>query len=142
VVGQQGLDRAAQQGGEMAAHRRHDQHFWIASCGVAMEAHELAERLAQQDLFVDRRGLVADLRRLQAELGLAVVLGEPRHDLRARRHRLAEPGAGKRVVGAGIDLLQRVGPKADGLGELTLELIRGVKHGARIVRAPGGLSLQ
>ena len=75
-----------------------------------MEAQELAERLAQQDLFVDRDGLVADLGRRQAEGGLAVVLGQPRHDLGARRHRLAEPGVGKRVVGAGVDLLRRRWP--------------------------------
>ena len=95
VIGQQRLDRAAQQGGVVAAHRRHHQHLGIAPRGVAMEAQQLAERLAQQDLFVDRDGLVADLGGLQAERGLGVVLGEPRHDLGAGRHRLAEPGVGR-----------------------------------------------
>ena len=118
----------------MAAHRRHDQHLGIAPRRITAEAQKLAERLAQQDLFVDRDGLVADLGGLQTERGLGVVLGEPRHDLGAGRHRLAEPGVGERVVGAGVNLLQRVGPEADGRGELALELIRGIKHGARIVR--------
>ncbi len=142
VLGQQRLDGAAQQGGEVAAHRRHDQHLGIAMRGVAMEAQELAERLAEQDLFVDRDGLVADLRRLEAELGLGVVLREARHDLGARRHRLAEPGLGQRVVGAGIDLLQRIGPETDRLGELALELVGVIQHGARIVRTGGSLSPQ
>ena len=135
MVGQQGLDRAAQQGGVVAAHRRHHQHLRVASDGVAMEVEELAERLAQQDLFVDRDGLVADLRGLQPERRLAVVLGEARHDLRAGGDRLAEPGVRPRIVGAGIDLLEGAGPHSDGDRELALEFVRLVKHGARIVRS-------
>ncbi len=112
----------------MAAHRRHHQDLGIAFCRIAMETQELAERPAQQDLFVDRDGLVVDLGNLQAESGLAVVLGETRDDLSARRHRLADPSVSPRVVWAGIDLLQRIGPKTHGLGELTLKFIRVIKH--------------
>jgi hypothetical protein len=46
VLRQQRLDRAAQQRGEMAAHRRHDQHLGMALRSVATEVQELAERLA------------------------------------------------------------------------------------------------
>ena len=95
---------------------------------VAMEVQQLAERLAQQDLLVDRDGLAVDLGRRQAEGGLAVVARQPRDDLGARRHRLAEPGVGQRVVGAGGGLLEGVGPKPDRLGELTLELVRVIQH--------------
>jgi hypothetical protein len=57
----------------VAAHRRDQQYLGIAPRRVATEVQQLAERLAQQDLFVDRDGLAVDLGRRQAEGGLAVV---------------------------------------------------------------------
>jgi len=58
---------------------------------------QLAERLAEEDLLVDGHDLVADLGRLQAEGGLAVVLREPCHDLGAGRDRLAEGRMRQRI---------------------------------------------
>ena len=100
VVGQQRLDRAAEQGGEMAAHGRHDQNLGVAPRRVPAEMQELPEWLAQQDLFVDRDGFVADLRRVQPEGRLGIGLGEAGHNLGAGRNRLAEPCISPRIIGA------------------------------------------
>jgi len=89
---------------------------------------EVAEWLAQQQFFVDVDGLVVDLRGREAEMGFAVVLGQPRHDLGTRCHRLADPSLGQRIVGAGVGLLEGIGPEPDGIGELPLEFISMIKH--------------
>ena len=142
VLGEQRLDRATQQGGEVAAHRRHQQNLGVAPRRVAVEVEKVAERLAQQDLFVDLDVLVIDEGSFQAKCGLPEVLGEPRHDLGAGRDRLAEPGFGQGIVGAGVGLLEGIGPEPDGLGELPVKFVSMIKHMVRIVRSQTGLSLQ
>ncbi len=42
VVGEHRLDRAAQQGGEMAGERRDDQQLGILALGVALEVEQVA----------------------------------------------------------------------------------------------------
>ena len=130
VLGQQRLDRTAQQGGEVTAHWRHHQNLGVAPRRVTMEVEKVAERLAQQDLFVDLDILVVDEGGFQAKRGFAEILREPRHDLGACRDRLAEPGFGQGVVGAGIDLLEGIGPEPDGLGEVPVKFISVIKHQA------------
>ena len=101
VLGQHGLNRAAQQRGVVARHRRDDQHLRVVAFAadgfIASEVNEIAERFDEHDLFVDRHGDAGDLRRLQAEFGFAIAPRDVFENFAGGDHIFAERGFADRV---------------------------------------------
>ena len=74
----------------MARHRRNQQHLRIVSPAylgfVTLEVQQLAERLLENDLFLDRNGQTVDFGFGQAELRLAIAPRQVFEHLAGRRH--------------------------------------------------------
>ena len=91
----------------MARHRRDDQDMRAFLDAFAIEMLELPERLAEQDLLVDRYVLAPDVRLFESEFGLAVRGGRIREHFEARRddrpHRAVAPWIGGIVEPAGAE---------------------------------------
>src|SRR5690606_16880474 len=64
-------DRAAQQRGEVTGHRCHNQYLGVVAFDVALEVHQVAERLVENNLFGDGDILAVDDRGRQVKVGLA-----------------------------------------------------------------------
>ena len=114
-IGQQRLDRAAQQRRVVAGHRRHDEEARVLAMPLgqlALEMQQLTEGLLPDDLVLHRNALAVDDGLVQAEFRLAVDAGGALEQLGGGRH-----GAAHRHVGQGI---QRV----------FVEQLRGVRGGA------------
>ncbi len=71
VVRQERLDRAAQQGGEMPRHGRHDQQGGVVrTVRGAAEMQQVAPRQRERDVLRDRHRLAVDRGGIEAEGGL------------------------------------------------------------------------
>ncbi len=98
VIGQQPCDRATQERGEMAGHRRDHQQLGVAFAALAHEMTELAEGLARLDRLADRHFLAVDHRRRQIEGRLST-----------RRCSMSEHVEGMRKQGAAAEIGERIG---------------------------------
>ena len=101
VVGQEGLDRAAQQRGVVARHRRDDQHLGLRPARHvaehALEMQQLAERPLPDGGDVDRRALAADQGGIDVPLRLGVAPRRALEQFHRRSNRLAVGGVRERI---------------------------------------------
>ncbi len=101
VIGQKGFDRAAQQRGVMARHRRDDQKLRLRTLRRvlerALEMEELAERPLPDGGDVDRHALAADQRRRNAPFRLAVAARRALEQFARRGDGLAVSGERQRI---------------------------------------------
>ena len=120
VVGQERLDRAAQQRGVVARHRRDDQHLGLRPprhvAEHALEMQQPAERPLPDRRDVDRRALAADHDGIDAPVGLAV----------AARRALEQFGSGSQALAVGrvrkrIERVLEVEPRHVGEGARRLQ---------------------
>ena len=141
-MGQERLDRAAQQGRVMARHRRDDQKLRLARAGDEIrpdEMEQIAERPRPHDLLEDR----VDRRRqpviVQPKRRLAVAARHALEQFRAGGDVLAEQRVGERVEGIVEHEMRRVGHGArrreSGVRHLVELIGIGWGHGGRRSRA-------
>ena len=113
VAGKHPLDRAAQQGRIMARHRRDDQQLRAAFDALAAEMLELAERLAEHDLFGDRHRLAVDDGCGDAEFRLAARRRDVREYVKGRCNDRPHMRVSERICRvlhpAGADVGERAG---------------------------------
>ena len=127
------LDRAAQQRGIMAGHRRDDQQLGAALharaiFGGAHEALELAERLAQHHFLMDGDLPAVDHRAIEPEFRLAARRGGMREHLERRgKHRPAAE-IGERIGGVVQQTGGKIGQRARTCEKRALNLISVVQH--------------
>jgi hypothetical protein len=74
MVAQHAAHRATQQRGEMAGHRRDDQHRWLVRLEILPEMQQIAKRRLVHDLFGDIHFTCPHLDVLDAEIG--ALMGE------------------------------------------------------------------
>ena len=96
VMGQESLDRAAQQRRVMAGHRRDDEELRLrcSSGQVALEAQDAAERPLPDHLLRDRDHPAVHRRVVEAEARLGVTAGHPLEHLGRGGHGPAESRGG------------------------------------------------
>ena len=125
VIGQESLDRAAQECGVMARHRRDDQQLRLRTARRAhegpLEVQQPAERTLPNGLDVDRNLLAADGGRIDAPFRPAVAPGRTLEKFHCRRNRLSIGGMRQRIgwifeekprrVGKGSRRIERGVPK-------------------------------
>ena len=136
VVLNEGLDRAAQQGGIVAGQRGHDQHgrrsrglasaFHITD--VAREPDQTAPGRGPDDLFGRPDGVTADVDGFQPPHGLTVASRDALEQLGR-----GEGGAAKRRVGRGIEgrtpeLAGHLGPEPERRRRVVGELVKRIQH--------------
>ena len=127
MVAQQRADRAAQQGGEMAGHRRDEQDLGIVLAALAAKAQKLAERRPQDALLLDRNDLAARLDAVDAVVGPRVGEAGERDEFVIGRH--APPGRGERVRRPGLqDGMGAVGGHADPVVDVGHPLVGVIHH--------------
>ena len=101
VVGQEGFDRAAQQRGVVARHRRDDQHLGLRPARHvaehALEVQQLAERALPDGGDVDRRALAADQGGIDVPHRLGVAPRRALEQFHRRSNRLAVGGVRERI---------------------------------------------
>ena len=100
VIGQERLDRAAQQRGVVARHRRHHEHFRpgaLMRLQRALEIDQLAEGAFPHHPLVDRDPLAADQGGVETEERLAVAARGPLEQFAGGRHRPPEGRVGQRI---------------------------------------------
>ncbi len=106
VAREHGLDRAAQQRGEMARHRRHDQHLGrigaVTFRHVPAEMDELTERFVPDHFLMDTDALSANHRVGQAEFRLSITARRAFEQLATRGH-----GSPQRRVGQGVERISK-----------------------------------
>ncbi len=129
VAGQHPLDRAAQQGGIMARHRRHDEQLGLAfGRAGAGEVDQPAERLGRLDHLFDRHFLAVDDGEGQIESGFAVRRCGMGEDIEPRCHHVADAGHGKGVGRIAHPFGAESGPRTRAGQQAPLHLIGFVQH--------------
>ena len=122
------LDGTAQQGREMAGHRRDDQELGATLYPLAAEPLELPERQPQHDLFGDRDFAPVDGRPLESERGLAARRGGMREHLQRGPHHRAAAEIGKRVCRVVEQPRAPARHRARAREHRSLHLVKVVKH--------------
>jgi hypothetical protein len=133
------LDRAAEQGGEMAGHRRDDQNLGIAApfrrIGVAAEMQQVAKGFLQHHLLDDGDVATLHLDRLDPELRLAVAAGGVDEHLAGGGHRAGADGGSVGIHWISQRLMAYLRHSAQRRDGCVRDLIRVVKHvGPPLVR--------
>ncbi|MNI54231.1 hypothetical protein D3C73_1091190 [compost metagenome] len=140
VVAQQRAHGVAQQRGVMAGQRSHHQHERLVEHGVqlvgfiavALEAQQLAERLAEFLVHHDRHALALDLDFVDAPFGLLVILADAMEQLIDRRQAISAghlrppvPLVGEEL-GVGLGLVHPRGEQVAG------QFVQLIEHADRI----------
>ena len=140
MVGQEALDRAAQQRRVMSRHRRHDEKARLRPARRvlegALEMQEPTERPLPYRRNVHRHMLAADHGGGDIPLRLAVAPRRALEQLQARGHGLAEGGVGQRIGGIAIEQARSIGERARGVERGLTHFIEPVGR-RRIHRAAG-----
>ena len=97
VAWQHPLDRPAQQCREVPAHRRDDQQLRLSLHALLAEVQQVAERLAERDVLVDRDDLAADGRLGDSECRLSARRAGVREDIETCRRDRAERAVAERI---------------------------------------------
>ena len=126
--------RVAQQRRVMARHRRHDQQLGSAGHAFANEMLELAEGLAQHDLFTDRDFAAVDHRLGDAERRLAARGSRMREDFQSRRKHRPAAEIGKRVRRVLEQARAEVRHGAGTSQHRSLEFVSVVQHQETVLR--------
>ena len=130
VVPQQHLDRAAQQCGEMAGHRRHQQHLRLLPVGIFSEMNQARKRRFEHHLVGHAGQLVADHH---------VIDRKGRPDMRGAglaEHlqpgiQIAQPDAVRRLWSDGPQqAARRAGHHPQGIHNIGLRLVHLIDHTA------------
>ena len=128
VIGQQGLDRAAQQRGEMAGQRRHHQHARLLDGGVLAEMQQRAEGVAQQRHFADGDRAIAHHGAADAEIRPLVPHARARHHLAGSSSAADYRMMAKGGPGLGEQALKGVGEPPYRGDDIAMRLIGLIEH--------------
>ncbi|MNK94657.1 hypothetical protein D3C87_1148650 [compost metagenome] len=147
VVLQQRAHGVAQQRGVVAGERGADQHHGLVLeqldglgvVRVALEAHQLAERLLEHGLLDDGDVPAVGAHRLDVKGGFLVFLAEPVEQFVAGREAGCARHQGKRTERVGEGLGRRLSPGGQRVQHGALEFVQLVKHAGTCCLSVGRL---
>ena len=133
VIRQQRTHGVAQQRRVVARQRRDDQHARIGRSlqfrrYQPLEMQQPAERLVDLDFLDDRHVDIADVRGLEPELRLFILLADPVQQVVAGGQAPRQRRVGERAIGTGKEFRSRLRPHREWVQKTALQFMQVIKH--------------